>query len=124
MVCVCMYMCVKKRSWTKEKTKTSGAEIRWLIEAAEEELQSNAVPWEKRRERPRRGQSCNQIPLGMGETIMKPWENGTAAPKEPPRKTPLRDKAAHSQAATASPDSARCADLEAGPHPSGRKKRK
>lgn len=58
MVCVCMYMCVKKRSWTKEKTKTSGAEIRWLIEAAEEELQSNAVPGRRGERGPGEGRAA------------------------------------------------------------------
>lgn len=52
---------------------------------------------------------------------MKPWENRSAAPGEPPRKAPLRHKGVHSGAVIASPGSAYCADLEAGPHPQSRK---
>lgn len=54
---------------------------------------------------------------------MKPCEDRSAVPGEPPRKGPFRHKGVHSGAVIASPGSACCADLEAGPHPPGREQR-
>lgn len=133
-------MCVKGHSQSKEKPNVGGAEIRWLRQL-KGSCGTILVPWEKwrgpirpsghrldvskkHRKRPRGEQSSNQIPLEMGgEAIMKPWEDRSAVPGEPPRKGPFRHKGVHSGAVIASPGSACCADLEVGPHPQGRKQR-
>lgn len=105
-----------------ELQNNSGALEKWRGQSG---LQDTGWKWVKSIERPRGEQSCNQIPLGTGgEAITKPWENTSAAPGEPPRKAPFRDKGVHLGAVIASPGSACWAELEAGPPPTGQKAEK